>query len=134
MLAPERMATLAFPADAGMLIVARAALAGYLRGIRAPDAVADDLRLVLSEVCANAIVHGAGGDAGQEVEVELRSAPGGVEIAVRDAGAGWPDRARHGTGTALLDGLCSRWAAAERPGGGTEVVFALDFEDSAGIR
>jgi serine/threonine-protein kinase RsbW len=57
----EQIATLSIPSDPGYLAVSRQALTGAAAGLPMADEDLDDLKLVLSEVCANAIVHAYAG-------------------------------------------------------------------------
>lgn len=109
-------------AEPELLALCRHALAGALRGVASEEMV-DDLKLVLSEVCKNAIEHGYRGGPGT-IEIEFRTCPGEFEAAVRDHGCGTPWSARTGTGAALLAGLTTRHAVTHPASGGTLVTFA----------
>jgi anti-sigma regulatory factor (Ser/Thr protein kinase) len=51
--------------------------------------LARDLELAVGEAIGNAVVHGHGCDGSKAVHVTARRTPGGVELAVRDAGSGF---------------------------------------------
>jgi anti-sigma regulatory factor (Ser/Thr protein kinase) len=119
---PTPIARLTVAAEPELLALCRHALAGALRGVASEEMV-DDLKLVLSEVCKNAIEHGYRGGPGT-IEIEFRTCPGEFEAAVRDHGCGTPWSARTGTGAALLAGLTTRHAVTHPASGGTLVTFA----------
>ena len=67
---PAPIARLTVPAEPASLALCRHALAAATRGAPLSDGVVEDLKLVLSEVCKNAIEHG------------YRWGPGTIEIEV----------------------------------------------------
>ncbi|MEU6881789.1 ATP-binding protein [Streptomyces sp. NPDC046712] len=86
----------------------------------------DTVKLIVSELVTNAIVHTASG----HVVCELREGEEQLRIAVRDEGGAGDPRIRdcgeeeRGRGLMLVDGLCSAWGA-DRTGHGTaRVVWA----------
>lgn len=88
------------------------------------EQLSDDARLVVSELVANACLHGGG-----PVTVVLRRVPGGIRGEVGDALPSWPVRAilppRHGLRIALkLTG--GHMEVRPRPGGGKIVCFTLE--------
>jgi anti-sigma regulatory factor (Ser/Thr protein kinase) len=108
--------------DAQAPALARAALAGFLAQRRIdPDALAT-LRLLVSEVVSNAVMHS---DAPPSSEILLRARvldDGGVRVEVTDRGSGFtpkprdPDR-HGGYGLYLLDKQATRWGVDGRDGG-----------------
>jgi anti-sigma regulatory factor (Ser/Thr protein kinase) len=88
----------------------------------------DDLKLVLSEVCANAIVHAYAGGSEGRIDVTFRRSEGELEVTVADRGPGFPDGKLPddvGAGLTLLNRLCSRHSIEPlRAGGGASVTFA----------
>jgi serine/threonine-protein kinase RsbW len=121
---PVPIARLVVPADPGTLALCRHALVGALDTVRVADEVVEDLKLVLSEVCMNAIGHGYRGGPGT-IEIEFRISDREFEVAVRDRGAGAAaGRAVAGTGSSVLESLTSRHAIDHPAGGGTIVTFA----------
>jgi serine/threonine-protein kinase RsbW len=125
-------ARLVVPAEPGYVAVCRGALVGALSGVGAADELIEDLKLVLSEVCANAIDHGYAGGAG-EIELEFRTSPSEVEISVTDHGAGFPSpdlqSIQGGIGMAALRALTTRFTVDAAEGGrGTRVSFARTVE------
>jgi len=76
---------------------------------------AEDAELILSELVANAVQHGAG-----EIALALWLAEGRIRGEVADAGPGPPPRplrpgkdAVGGRGLVIVDALSDRWGAAE---------------------
>ena len=76
-------------------------------------ATAETVRLVVSELVSNAVIHGTGA-----IAVTLATEPEGVRVSVRDDGAGFrrseeptmpPPDAPGGRGLALVAGLSARW-------------------------
>ncbi len=124
----EPIATLSVPSDPGYLAVSRQALIGAAAGLGIPDDDLDDLKLVLSEICANAIVHAYGRRGDGRIEVTFRRSPRELEVTVADDGPGFPGGRvpePAGAGLTLLDRLCSRHTIEpRREGGGASVTFA----------
>ena len=124
----EQIATLSVPSDPAYLAVSRQALIGATAGLPIADADLDDLKLVLSEICANAIVHAYGQRPDGRIEVIFRRSAAELEVTVADHGPGFPggevpDRA--GAGLTLRHRVCSRHSIEpQRPQGGAAVTFA----------
>lgn len=82
----------------------------------------DDIKLVVSELVDNAVLHGQGG-----IRLSFHEAPEGVRIEVADEGEGAAIQIREqgpelgGWGLRLVDQLAERWGAYE----GTTHVWAL---------
>ncbi|HEY0388382.1 MAG TPA: ATP-binding protein [Gaiellales bacterium] len=124
----QAIASITIPADPAFLSVSRQALVGAAEGLGMPDEDLDDLKLVLSEICANAIVHAYGQRGDGEIEVSFSRSPTELEITVADRGRGFPDGrvpAGAGAGLTLLDRLCTRYSIdPRRLDGGATVTFA----------
>jgi serine/threonine-protein kinase RsbW len=122
------IATVTVPSDPAYLTVCRQALVGATEHLAIPDTDLDDLKLVLSETCANAILHGYGGRDHGVIEIAFRVSPGEIEVRVSDRGAGFPDGRvpdTAGAGLSLLERLCNRHSIdPQRAGGGAAVTFA----------
>lgn len=121
---PRVLVRLAVPADPGYLALCRHALAGAGTALGLGDESVEDLKLVLSEMCMNAIQHGYGGGEGV-IELEFRTSPHEFEARVRDHGRGigpppWPA----GAGLELLRSLTLRHSIEPAAGGGTLITFA----------
>jgi anti-sigma regulatory factor (Ser/Thr protein kinase) len=113
------LAELVIPAEPEMLAVCRTTLVGVGAGLPLSDAALDDLKLVLTEVCGEAMARCPGGTVG----IEFRSSPDELEVTVVDAGAGSPAGA-NGLEAPLLRQLCSRIDVLPGSDGGTVVCFA----------
>ena len=92
-----------------------------------PDALAD-VRLAVSEACANAVVHAYPDGAPGLLDLELSARPGELEIVVRDHGAGMMPRADSpgfGVGLPLIASLTESLELSTRDDGGTEVRMSF---------
>lgn len=113
------VAELVVPADPEMLTVCRTTLAGVGAGLALSDAALDDLKLVLTEVCGEAMSRSSGGTVG----IAFRSSADEIEVTVADDGASAPATGR-GLEASLLARLCSRIDVLPGAAGGTLVRFA----------
>ncbi len=122
------IAELVVPADASMLTVCRTVLAGVVSELPLPDEALDDLKLVLSELCSDAMERTATPDG--MVDIAFRCSDTEIEVTVGDHAAGSPaDGHGHGLGFPLLRRLCSRLDADRQPDGpGTVVRFAQKLQ------
>src|SRR5436309_1587193 len=74
----------------------------------------DELRLLISEVVTNAVLHG-GPDPGETVEMRTEVTAGGVRVEVRDRGRGFEPQPKPeprevgGLGMVVLDRMSSSW-------------------------
>jgi anti-sigma regulatory factor (Ser/Thr protein kinase) len=122
------IATLTVPSQPAYLIVCRQALIGAVAGLAVTDDQLDDLKLLLSEACSNAIVHGYDNDPNGEIEIEFRASPHEIEVSVSDNGRGFPGGRipdLPGFGLSLLHELSTRHRIdPQRPQGGARVSFA----------
>ena len=92
---------------------------------RAPDRVIDDVKLMVSELVTNGIVHG-GADAPAPIMLDL-VVNGDIWCRVRDHGRGFASRLRHATvgggwGLQVIEQLSDRWGMQSSPHR-TEVWF-----------
>jgi anti-sigma regulatory factor (Ser/Thr protein kinase) len=120
------VARLTIPADPQNLAVCRLALAAMGGALPLSEQAIEDLKLVTSEMCSNAIAHGYEGADG-EIELEFRVSQQELEMVVVDHGhgfAGPADGLKPGVGLTLLTKLCSRHAITSEVEQGTTVVFA----------
>jgi|ERR1043165_8802636 len=122
----KTVAQLTIPADPQNLAVCRLALAAMAGALPLSEQAVEDLKLVTSEMCSNAIAHGYDGAEG-EIELEFRVSERELEMVVIDHGhgfAGPADRLKPGVGLTLLTKLCSRHLITSEVERGTRVVFA----------
>ena len=113
------MSTVVRRRDAALLArrYARAQCAGHT-----PPTLVEDVELVVSELVANAVRHGAG-----TITLVLALLPDGVRVAVADQGPGAPTlvdaglERTDGRGLALVDRLAAEWGVDRLPDGGKEV-------------
>lgn len=80
--------TLTMPAKADYLILARLALAGISRAVAIDPETLADLKLAVTEACANAVRH-AYGDEGGQVTVSYHLDGGRLAVLVEDEGTGF---------------------------------------------
>jgi anti-sigma regulatory factor (Ser/Thr protein kinase) len=83
-----------------------------------------DVKLAVSEACANVVVHAYAERVPGLLAVELSALPGQVEVVVRDQGCGMsprPDSPGLGVGLPLIASLASSLELTTQPGQGTEV-------------
>ncbi len=73
----------------------------------------EDLRLVVSEMVTNSVVH-SGLERGDPIVLLVKVLPGRVRVEVADPGCRFPDRLsrrreHHGRGLKIIDQLADRW-------------------------
>ena len=109
--------------------IARAAAADVLRQLRCGQERADDLALVVSELVANAVVHGPDAD----LHLALTGSPAMVRVEVRDAGTttfAWPELPGNGHwGLGLVEIFSDRSGVTRQPS--TVVWCELDLAETA---
>jgi serine/threonine-protein kinase RsbW len=125
--------TLEFPAKPEYVVLGRLALAGMLfQGEFSSDAVAD-LKLALTEACANSIRHAYADGEGQ-ICLGFKVADRCLVLTVRDEGAGFDDT--EGLGTTFTWGMDQ--ASLPEGGMGFSIIravvddFALEHLDAGG--
>ena len=125
---------LAVPARAENVAVVRHLLGGVADALDIAPDVLHDIRLAVSEACANVVVH-AYADAVHDgmLEVELRSVgERALEIVVRDHGRGMkprPDSPGLGVGLPLIAALSAGLELGTSDEGATEVRMTFDLDD-----
>jgi anti-sigma regulatory factor (Ser/Thr protein kinase) len=93
-----------------------------------PSDLRDDIRLLVSEVVTNSVIHGSP-EADAEVELDVWATGDAVRVAVKDSGPGFeppqaPRRPEYsGWGLMMVDQLADRWGVDLD--GHTEVWFEL---------
>ena len=111
----------------------RVLLAPFLAGV--PEERAWEAETALSELLANAVIHGGAGQGGS-VRLRVRSDGARLRVEVEDGGPGFsaarpelPDPSRQsGRGLAIVRRLAERWGLRRRP---TRVWFEMDLERPA---
>jgi anti-sigma regulatory factor (Ser/Thr protein kinase) len=124
------VARLTIPAAPRNLATCRLALAALGSALPLGDRGLDDLKLITSEVCSNAIAHGYGGGEG-EIDLEFRVSHEEIEVMVSDRGRGFDREAADltpGVGLTLLSKLCTRHQITSKLEHGTTVVFAYPLQ------
>lgn len=109
--------------------VVRHVLGGVADAIDLAEHTLADVRLAVSEACANAVVHAYAEDAPGLLDFELSARPGTLEIVVRDHGRGMMPRADSpgfGVGLPLIASLTESLELSTRDDGGTEVRMSFD--------
>jgi serine/threonine-protein kinase RsbW len=109
----------------------RAALKGLGALLELDPELLDDLQMVASEACNNVILH-AYGDRPGPLGVRITATREGIDILVRDHGAGLdelsPQVGSDALGLAVIRSLADRTELISRANGGTEVHMEFDRE------
>jgi len=128
--------SIALPAQPESVAVVREAVAERARELGLDRQVVDDLRTVVSEACANVVLH-AYPDEREErpLIVDLARREDGLRLTVRDKGCGiqpaGSERARGlRMGLLLIGALSSCFQLRSRRGGGTELTLLIPFAAS----
>jgi len=125
--------TITFPARPEYLLLARLALTGVARFVKADEEALADLRLAVTEAAANACRHAYAGGAG-DVTVRFALDDDRLEVVVEDDGPGfdrgsvdeWQADAlgEDGMGLAIIRAVADQVEVGSRPGGvGTRLRF-----------
>jgi anti-sigma regulatory factor (Ser/Thr protein kinase) len=119
---------LSIPARAENVAVVRHMLGGVGDVMGLDPEVLDDIRLAVSEACANVVVHAYPDNEGLLV-VRVFVSDDTVEVTVRDRGSGMAPRTDSpglGVGLPLIASLSRTLELSAPPGRGTEVRMAFD--------
>jgi anti-sigma regulatory factor (Ser/Thr protein kinase) len=121
---------LTLPARAENVGVVRHVLGGVAEALALDDELLEDVRLAVSEACANAVVHAYSDTTGGLMDVDVTTDPQNLLVSVRDHGTGMAPRTDSpglGVGLPLIASLAESMELLTPPGGGTEVRmrFAL---------
>jgi serine/threonine-protein kinase RsbW len=123
---------ISLPARPENVAIVRHVMGGVGDALGVDPAVLADIRLAISEACANVVVHAYPGDEEGLLDVEVSTAPGCLEISVRDQGRGMAPRADSpglGVGLPLIASLAETLELTNGPQGGTEVRMTFAYED-----
>jgi serine/threonine-protein kinase RsbW len=134
---------LEMPAKAKYVGLARLLAGSIARRMRFTEENIDDLKIAVSEMCTNAIVHTRNGKEGKApIFVRFLAGDGFLTIEVKDDGPGFdiervldrerPDLLGKGFGIPLIKSLVDVFECDSRPEGGTIVSITkyLDGEDA----
>jgi anti-sigma regulatory factor (Ser/Thr protein kinase) len=122
---------LTLPARPENVAIARQALAGMIDAIGVDPALGADMKIAVTEACANAVMH-AYGDGEGPLELVMRTDDSLLTVSVRDRGLGFkplPAGDEHGPlgfGLALIASLSDAFAITGGAGG-TEVMMTFQL-------
>ncbi len=123
---------ISLPARAENVAVIRHVLGGIGDALALHPEVLSDVKLAVSEACANAVVHAyPDGDPGL-LDLEIVAGEEHLEVVVRDHGRGMMPRADSpglGVGLPLMASLSASLELTNRTEGGTEVRMSFDKVD-----
>jgi len=130
---------LSLPARPENVAIVRHVLGGVGDALGVDAELLADVRLAVSEACANVVVHAYRGVEEGLLDLEVRAVPGALDIVVRDQGRGMAPRADSpglGVGLPLIASLAETLELSSAPGGGTEVrmTFTLPAAGPNGRR
>lgn len=114
---------LTLPARAENVGVVRHVLGGVAEALALDVELLEDIRLAVSEACANVVVH-AYSEAGGLMDVDVSADERELLVSVRDHGSGMAPRTDSpglGVGLPLIASLADSVELVTPPGGGTEV-------------
>ena len=120
---------LTLPARAENVAVVRHVLGGIGDVLALDPEVLDDLRLAVSEACANVVVHAYAEEEPGLLIVSVITGERDIDVVVRDHGHGMAPRADSpglGVGLPLITSLARTLELSAATGGGTEVRMLFD--------
>jgi serine/threonine-protein kinase RsbW len=126
---------LVLPARPENVAVVRQALSGMTDALDVDPALGADMKIAVTEACANAVIH-AYDDGDGPLEVDMRADGSLLTVSVRDRGSGFrplPADDEHGPlgfGLALIASLSDAFAI-QGGAAGTEVLMSFDLGGSA---
>jgi anti-sigma regulatory factor (Ser/Thr protein kinase) len=128
----ESRVDFSLPAVAENVALVRHVLAGFAEALDMEPAEIADLKTVVTEACMNAVVHAYGADQPGPLEVEAWPESDGLQVIVRDCGAGIRPLAdvEHRSlrlGLPLIAALTLSFELSGSPGQGTEVRMRIPF-------
>jgi len=119
---------ISLPARAENIAVLRHILGGVGDALALDPEVLADLKLAVSEACANAVVHAYDDGEPGLLDLEVSTLSAGVEVVVRDHGRGMAPRDDSpglGVGLPLMASLSESLELTNRADGGTEVRMSF---------
>jgi serine/threonine-protein kinase RsbW len=125
---------LSLPAERENIGAVREAVDRTARGFGMQEAARNDLKTLVSEACANAVLHAYAEDAvDKPLEVEMTRQGEAVEVVVRDHGQGVsarpdPKPASLRLGLLLVGAMASSFQLRSARGDGTELRATVAFE------
>ena len=132
-----RVLELVFPARARYLVLGRLGVAGVAPVARLDDARLADLKLAVTEACANAVRHAYSEDDGGAIHIRIAVDAGEVAVEVADTGAGLDTgRVAHvepaalpesGMGLSIIRSVVDELEIDSPAAGGTVVRFTKRF-------
>jgi len=115
-------------ARAENVAVIRHVLGGIGNALALHPEILSDVKLAVSEACANAVIHAYAEDEAGLLDLELSTLGEQLEIVVRDHGRGMMPRADSpglGVGLPLMASLSRSLELTNRTGGGTEIRMSF---------
>ena len=119
---------ISLPARAENVAVIRHVLGGIGDALALHPETVADLKLAVSEACANAVIHAYAEDEVGLLDIELSASGEKIEIVVRDHGRGMTPRADSpglGVGLPLMASLAQSLELTNRTDGGTEIRMSF---------
>jgi anti-sigma regulatory factor (Ser/Thr protein kinase) len=121
------------PSRSAYVGVVRLALSALGRSAGLDEDVVDDLKIAVSEACANAVLHAYIGCERGRFDVEARRQDDLLHVHVRDYGTGMrpnPDSPGLGMGLSIIGAIAARLEVIPREPG-TEVAMAFHLDGDA---
>jgi serine/threonine-protein kinase RsbW len=115
---------LTLPACPENVGVVRHVLGGVAEALDLDHELLEDVRLAVSEACANAVIHAYANQSAGLMDIDVRTTGGDLQVSVRDHGAGMAPRTDSpglGVGLPLMASLAGSMELLSPPGGGTEI-------------
>jgi serine/threonine-protein kinase RsbW len=115
------------PARPENVAVVRHVLAALAEALDLPRAVIDDMRLAVTEACANVVRH-AYSDGDGSIDVVVTAGGRELEVVVADEGRGIgpsPDTTGPGLGLTLMESLADSLEVESRAGAGSRLVMSF---------
>ena len=125
---------LSLPARAENVAVVRHVLGGIGDALDLDHEVLADIKLAVSEACANVVVHAYAGTGPGFMDLEVSTQDHHLEVVVRDHGRGMTPRADSpglGVGLPLIASLAETLELTNGADGGTEVRMTFATSDAA---